>query len=170
MLIDQIHVYLRYIACKWKYNITCTVLPLSVLPFVARYFPSHFSQQLLMAEIWYLVRSFIYMKLLTKYQISWEAFLNLSHSYFLLADLVGFYAHWTYMQGYHKWALAHSSSCFNYDVTYASLLYVVKWIFAFLCQLITTSQELKSFSHRTLCIQKIASKYNDQHHHRQRTW
>ena len=35
-----------------------------------------------------------------------------SDSYFLFADLVGFYTHWTYMQGYHKWVLAHSSSCF----------------------------------------------------------
>ena len=34
-----------------------TVLPLSVRP---RYFSSHFSQQLSMAEIWYLVTSFIY--------------------------------------------------------------------------------------------------------------
>ena len=34
-----------------------TVLPLSVSP---RYFSSHFSQQLSMAEIWYLVTSFIY--------------------------------------------------------------------------------------------------------------
>ena len=28
-----------------------------------------------------------------------------------LKHVVGFYAHWTYMRGYHKWALAHSSSC-----------------------------------------------------------
>jgi hypothetical protein len=28
-------------------------------------------------------------------------------------DLVVFYAHWTYMRGYHKWAVAHSSSCFS---------------------------------------------------------
>jgi hypothetical protein len=27
----------------------------------------------------------------------WEAFLDLSDSYFLFADLVGFYTHWTYM-------------------------------------------------------------------------
>ena len=32
-----------------------------------------------------------------KCPISWEAFLDLSHSYFLFADLVGFYTHWTYM-------------------------------------------------------------------------
>jgi hypothetical protein len=92
-----------------------------------------------------------------RYAILWEAFLDLSDSYFLFADLVGFYTHWTYMhifrhiflnnywwqrsdiwwqasyryhiswetfldpsdsyllfaeeRGYHKWALAHSSSC-----------------------------------------------------------
>ena len=86
-----------------------------------------------------------------RYPISWEAFLDPSDSYFLFADLVGFYTHWTYTnvctffitffsatidgrdlifghklhigtpsdsyflfaeeRGYHKWALAHSSSC-----------------------------------------------------------
>ena len=48
-----------------------------------------------------------------RYAILWEAFLDPSDSYFLFAELVGFYTHWTYMRGYHKWALAHSSSCFN---------------------------------------------------------
>ena len=92
-----------------------------------------------------------------RYAILWEAFLDPSDSYFLFADLDGFYTYWTYMhifhhiflsnywwqrsviwsqasyrypiswevffdlsdshflfseeQGYHKWALAHSSSC-----------------------------------------------------------
>ena len=95
------------------------------------------------------------------YAILWEAFLDPSDSYFLFADFVDFYTHWTYIlymsifshiflsnywwqksdiwsqasyrypisweaffdpsdsyflfaeeQGYHKWALAHSSSCF----------------------------------------------------------
>ena len=47
-----------------------------------------------------------------RYAILWEAFLYPpSDSYFLFADLVGFYTHWTYMLGYHKWALANSSSC-----------------------------------------------------------
>ena len=95
-----------------------------------------------------------------RYPISWEAFLDPSDSYFLFADFVDFYTHWTYMlifrriflsnywwqrsdiwsqasyryhlswetfldpsdscflfaeeQGYHKWALAHSSSWFFY--------------------------------------------------------
>jgi hypothetical protein len=96
-----------------------------------------------------------------RYSISWEAFLDPWDSYFLFADLVDFYTHWTYIlyipifsriflsnywwqksdiwsqalyrypiswdaffdpsdsyflfaeeQGYHKWALAHSSSCY----------------------------------------------------------
>ena len=92
-----------------------------------------------------------------RYAILWEAFLDPSDSYFLFADLVDFYTHWTYMhifhyiflsnywwqrsdmwsqasyrypilweaflnpsdsyflfakeRGYHRWALAHSSSC-----------------------------------------------------------
>jgi hypothetical protein len=122
------------------------------------HFSSHFSQQLLMAEIWYLVTSFIYVPtpyrgkrfcthqiptsclptllifihiehtfcicpfLVTffsatvdgrnlifghklwpsyRYPISWEAFFDPSDSYFLFAE----------ERGYHKWALAHSSSC-----------------------------------------------------------
>jgi hypothetical protein len=32
-----------------------------------------------------------------RYPISWEAFLDPSDAYFLFADLVGFYTHWTYM-------------------------------------------------------------------------
>jgi hypothetical protein len=32
-----------------------------------------------------------------RYPISWEAFLNPSDSYFLFADFVDFYTHWTYM-------------------------------------------------------------------------
>ena len=101
--------------------------------------------------------------------ISWEAFMDPSDSYFLFADFVYFYTHWTYIlympifshiflsnywwqksdilsqgsyrypisweaffypsdsyflfveeRGYHKWALAHSSSCsvhiFNFHI------------------------------------------------------
>jgi hypothetical protein len=114
------------------------------------HFSSHFSQQLLMAEIWYLVTSFIYVPHIVgsvfgsirfllpvcrlcwflctlnifshiflsnywwqksdiwsqasyyyRYPISWEAFFDPSDSYFLFAE----------ERGYHKWALAHSSSC-----------------------------------------------------------
>jgi hypothetical protein len=37
-----------------------------------------------------------------RYAILWESFLDPSDSYFLFADLVVFYTHWTYMRGYHK--------------------------------------------------------------------
>jgi hypothetical protein len=37
-----------------------------------------------------------------RYPISWEAFLNPSDSYFLFADFVDFYTHWTYMLIFHR--------------------------------------------------------------------
>ena len=45
-----------------------------------------------------------------RYPISWEAFFDPSYSYFLFAD----------ERGYHKWALAHSSSCFQCYCYYSS--------------------------------------------------
>jgi hypothetical protein len=48
-------------------------------------------RQLLMIRIWYLVTSLILVPQ------SWEAFLDPSDSYFLFADFVDFYTHWTYM-------------------------------------------------------------------------
>jgi len=68
-------------------------------------------------------------KLHIRYPISWEVFLDPSHSYFLFADLVGFYTHWTYMQRYHKWTLAHSSSCFSVKQLYHLIkIYVFCWL------------------------------------------
>ena len=86
------------------------------------HFSSHFSQQLLMAEIWYLVTSFIYVRhivgsvfeptgfLLPVCRLCWFLYtLNIyahfsSDSYFLFAK----------ERGYHRWALAHSSSCLTW--------------------------------------------------------
>jgi hypothetical protein len=102
-------------------------------------------------------RSVIWSQASYRYPILWETFLDPSDSYFLFADFVDFYTHWTYMlifrriflsnywwqkfdiwsqasyrypiswevffdpsdsyilfaeeRGYHRWALAHSSSC-----------------------------------------------------------
>jgi hypothetical protein len=50
------------------------------------------SQQLLIAEIWYLVTSASY-----GYPILWEAFLDPSDSYSLFADFFDFYTHLTYI-------------------------------------------------------------------------
>ena len=49
-------------------------------------------------------KSDIWLQALYRYPISWEAFFDLSDSYFLFAE----------ERGYHKWALAHSSSCCIY--------------------------------------------------------
>jgi hypothetical protein len=106
-------------------------------------------------------KSDIWSQALYRYPISWEEFLDPSDSYFLFADFVDFYTHWTYIlympifsriffsnywwqisdiwsqasyrypisweaffdpsdsyflfaeeRGYHRWALAHSSSCY----------------------------------------------------------
>ena len=86
-----------------------TVLPLSVRPSVR---PSQYIfRRIFLSNYWW-QKSDIWSQALYRYAILWEAFLDTSNSYFLFADLVGFYTHWTFMRVYHKWALAHSSSCF----------------------------------------------------------
>ena len=87
-------------------------LCLSVLPSVCLcYLPSVCpSQDIFLSNYWW-QKSDIWYQASYRYAILWEAFLDPSDSYFLFADLVGFYTHWTYMRVYHKWALAHSSSC-----------------------------------------------------------
>jgi hypothetical protein len=70
----------------------------------------HIFRQIFISNYWW-QKSDIWSQASYRYAISWEVFLDPSYSYFLFADLVGFYAHWTYMWGYHKWALAHNSSC-----------------------------------------------------------
>jgi hypothetical protein len=104
-----------------------------------------------------------------RYAILWEVFLGPSDSYFLFADLVGFFTHWTYMlifrriflsnywwqrsdiwsqasykypisweasdsyflfaeeRGYHKWALAHSSSGFRRQIHFHFSLFIYKF-------------------------------------------
>ena len=117
----------------------------------------HIFRHIFLSNYWW-QRSDIWSQASYRYAILWEAFLDPSESYFLFADLVGFYTHWTYMhifrhiflsnywwqksdiwsqalyrypilweaffdpsdsyflfaeeRGHHKWALAHSSSCY----------------------------------------------------------
>jgi hypothetical protein len=130
-----------------------TVLPLSVLPSVQDNF-----RRIFLSNCWW-QKSDIWSQASYRYTILWVVFLDPSDSFFLFADIVGFYTHWTYMhifhhiflnnywwqesdiwsqasyrypiswrafldpsdsyflfaeeRGYHKWALAHSSSCFK---------------------------------------------------------
>ena len=117
----------------------------------------HIFRHIFLSNYWW-QKSDIWSQASYRYPISWEAFLDPSDSYFLFADFVDFSTHWTYMlifrhiflsnywwqksdiwsqasyrypisweaffdpsdsyflfakeQGYYRWALAHSSSCF----------------------------------------------------------
>jgi hypothetical protein len=53
-----------------------------------------------------------------RYTILWVAFLDPSDSYFLFADLVGFYTHWTYIY-------LHFSSHFSPQLLMAEIWYLV---------------------------------------------
>ena len=116
----------------------------------------HIFRHIFLSNYWW-QRSDIWSQASYRYPISWEAFLDPSDSYFLFADFDDFSTHWTYMfifrriflsnywwqksdiwsqasyrypisweaffdpsdsyflfakeRGYHRWALAHSSSC-----------------------------------------------------------
>ena len=61
----------------------------------------HIFHHIFLSNYWW-QRSDIWSQALYRYPISLEAFFDPSDSYFLFAE----------EQGYHKWALAHSSSCF----------------------------------------------------------
>jgi hypothetical protein len=68
-----------------------TVLPLSVLPSVQDIF-----RRIFLSNCWW-QKSDIWSQASYRYTILWIVFLDPSDSYFLFADLVGFYPHWTYM-------------------------------------------------------------------------
>ena len=56
----------------------------------------HIFRHIFLSNYWW-QRSDIWSQASYRYPISWEAFLDPSDSYFLFADLVGFYTHWAYM-------------------------------------------------------------------------
>jgi hypothetical protein len=61
----------------------------------------HIFRHIFLSNYWW-QRSGIWSQASYRYPISWEAFFDPSGSYFLFVE----------ERGYHKWALAHSSSCF----------------------------------------------------------
>jgi hypothetical protein len=60
------------------------------------------SSRIFLSNYWW-QKSDIWSQASNRYPILWEVFFDLSDSYFLFAE----------ERGYHKWALAHSSSCFQ---------------------------------------------------------
>jgi hypothetical protein len=73
-----------------------TVSPLSVIPSVQDIFRHTF-----LSNCWW-QKSDIWSHTSYRYTILWVAFLDPSDSYFLFANLVGFYTHWTYMLIFHR--------------------------------------------------------------------
>jgi hypothetical protein len=68
-----------------------TVLPLSVCPSIQDIF-----RRIFLSNCWW-QKSDIWWQASYRYTILWVGFLDPSDSYFLFADLVGIYTHWTYM-------------------------------------------------------------------------
>jgi hypothetical protein len=71
--------------------------------------------------------SYIWSQASYRYAILWEVFLDPSDSYFLLADLVGFYTHWPYM---HIFRHIFLSNCWwqRSDIwSQASYRYPISW-------------------------------------------
>ena len=56
----------------------------------------HIFRHIFLSNYWW-QKSDIWSQASYRYTILWVAFLNPSDSYFLFADLVGFYTHWTYI-------------------------------------------------------------------------
>jgi hypothetical protein len=81
----------KNVICFKKIKNFYTVLPLSVLPSVQDIF-----RRIFLSNCWR-QKSDIWSQASYRYTILWVAFLDPSDSYFLFADLVGFYTHWTYM-------------------------------------------------------------------------
>jgi hypothetical protein len=87
MIITLLHIHKIIIPPPPEGGGGYTVLPLSVQDIFRRIF---------LSNCWW-QKSDIWSQTSYSYTILWVAFLDLSDSYFLFADLIGFYTHWTYM-------------------------------------------------------------------------
>ena len=170
----------------------------------------HIFRHIFLSNYWW-QKSDIWSQASYRYPISWEVFLDPSDSYFLFADFVDFYTHWTYIlynmpifshiflsnywwqksdiwsqasyrypisweaffdpsdsyflfaeeRGYHKWALAHSSSCFistpfcsckfSHDVHFSPSLRF-SW-----CNILFPGHSLSKVTPRYVCCSSILS-------------
>ena len=97
----------------------------SVLPSVQDIF-----RHIFLSNCWW-QKSDIWSQATYRYTILWVAFLDPSDSYFLFADLVGFYTHWTYMLIFHRFFLSHywwqksdiwSQTSYRYPISWEAFL------------------------------------------------
>ena len=77
----------------------------------------HIFRHIFLSNYWW-QESDIWSQASYRYPISWEAFFDPSDSYFLFAA----------ERGYHRWALAHSSSCCIYCTLLLILWFSDQWI------------------------------------------
>jgi hypothetical protein len=94
----KLHIGMPYCGKRfWTRQIPTSCLPtLLVFIHIEHTLYMHIFRHIFLSNYWW-QRSDIWSQASYKYLISWQAFLDPSDSYFLFADLVGFYTHWTYM-------------------------------------------------------------------------
>ena len=109
-----------------------TVLPLSVLPSVQDIF-----HRIFLSNCWW-QKSDIWSQASYRYTILWVAFLDPSDSYFLFADLFGFYTHWTYMYIFRHIFLSNYWWQRSDIWSQASYRYPILWEVFFICQIPTS--------------------------------
>ena len=86
----------------------------------------HIFRHIFLSNYWW-QKSDIWSQASYKYPISWESFLDPSDSYFLFADLVGFYTHWTYMHIFRHLFLSNYWWQKSDIWSQASYRYLISW-------------------------------------------
>ena len=86
----------------------------------------HIFRRIFLSNYWW-QESDIWSQASYRYAILWEAFLDPSDSYFLFADLVGFYTHWTYMHIFlsnYWWQRSNiwSQASYRYPISWEAFL------------------------------------------------
>ena len=86
----------------------------------------HIFRHIFLSNYWW-QKSDILSQASYRYPISWEAFLNPSDSYFLFADFVDFYTHWTYMLIFRRIFLSNYWWQKSDIWSQASYMYPISW-------------------------------------------
>ena len=89
-------------------------------------FNIHLYMNIFLSNYWW-QESDIWSQASYRYAILWEASLDSSDSYFLFADLVGFYTHWTYMHIFHHIFLSNYRWQRSDIWSQASYRYAILW-------------------------------------------
>jgi hypothetical protein len=105
----------------------------------------HIFRRIFLSNYWW-QKSDIWSQASYRYAISWEAFLDPSDSYFLFADLVGFYTHWTYNVYAHFWRVQKRFS--RYSIPIWSLWPNIR----FLPSIVTEKNATKNVHICSMCI------------------